>query len=181
MNKLPEWDDIVIDSCSKPYYTPAMWDLIRQHAPDAKVVVEIGSQWGEWAYHFLSQFNPVHYFAIDPWKPVILKTWIKRMDRWVWRIAFPICHRSSVWAPFFFEEIDILYIDGDHRAKAISADLELWVPKIRHGGLLLGHDYGEKAVQTVTDAFFFERWGKKPETIMGGPNKRVPTFWKVIP
>lgn len=40
------------------------------------------------------------------------------------------------------ESLDFVYIDADHRAAAVSADLRAWWPKLRQGGVLFGDDYG---------------------------------------
>ena len=39
------------------------------------------------------------------------------------------------------EALDFVYIDADHDYAAAKADLEAWFPKVRHGGLVAGHDY----------------------------------------
>lgn len=37
--------------------------------------------------------------------------------------------------------LDFVFIDGDHSYIAVSADISAWKPKLKHGGLLCGHDY----------------------------------------
>jgi SAM-dependent methyltransferase len=37
--------------------------------------------------------------------------------------------------------LDICYIDGNHEAPFVTADLERWSQKVRPGGILAGHDY----------------------------------------
>jgi predicted O-methyltransferase YrrM len=41
--------------------------------------------------------------------------------------------------------LDFVYLDADHRLEAIAADLEAWVPKVRRGGVVAGHDYEDHA------------------------------------
>lgn len=36
---------------------------------------------------------------------------------------------------------DLFFIDADHRYEGIKKDIELWLPKIRKGGIICGHDY----------------------------------------
>lgn len=54
--------------------------------------------------------------------------------------------------------VDVIFIDGDHALDAVVADLRGWTPKIRDGGLLCGHDYGnqcgvEPAVEKLCPGF----------------------------
>ena len=37
------------------------------------------------------------------------------------------------------ESLDAVYIDGDH--SEFSVDLVTWAPKVKHRGLIMGHDY----------------------------------------
>jgi hypothetical protein len=36
---------------------------------------------------------------------------------------------------------DFVFIDADHRYEAVRDDLAAWLPKVRLGGLICGHDY----------------------------------------
>lgn len=36
---------------------------------------------------------------------------------------------------------DIVYIDACHDYKSVRNDIEIWIPKIRNGGIIAGHDY----------------------------------------
>jgi hypothetical protein len=38
-------------------------------------------------------------------------------------------------------QFDFVYLDGDHSYRSCRADLELWWPKVKQGGLFCGHDY----------------------------------------
>jgi predicted O-methyltransferase YrrM len=39
------------------------------------------------------------------------------------------------------ESLDWVYIDADHTYDGVKADLNAWIPKVRKGGLVMGHDY----------------------------------------
>ena len=44
-------------------------------------------------------------------------------------------------AQHWSQPIDFLYIDADHSAAGVLADLHAWVPHVRSGGLIAGDDY----------------------------------------
>ena len=35
----------------------------------------------------------------------------------------------------------LFFIDGDHSYEGCKADIEAWLPKLREGGVMAGHDY----------------------------------------
>lgn len=51
---------------------------------------------------------------------------------------------SSQDAATLFEQgsLDFVFIDADHSYEGCKRDIELWSPKLKPGGLLSGHDYG---------------------------------------
>ena len=42
------------------------------------------------------------------------------------------------------ESLDFVFIDADHTLEAVNSDISSWWPKIRTGGILAGHDYGDR-------------------------------------
>lgn len=40
------------------------------------------------------------------------------------------------------DSLDFVFIDGDHRYEYVLADIKAWLPKVKQGGMLAGHDYG---------------------------------------
>jgi predicted O-methyltransferase YrrM len=45
--------------------------------------------------------------------------------------------------------VDFVFIDGDHSYEGCRKDIDAWLPKIRAGGFISGHDY---SWPTVKDA-----------------------------
>jgi predicted O-methyltransferase YrrM len=41
------------------------------------------------------------------------------------------------------ESIDFCFIDGSHEYEDVKKDILAWLPKVRKGGILAGHDYDE--------------------------------------
>jgi predicted O-methyltransferase YrrM len=59
------------------------------------------------------------------------------------------CAAARAWT----QPIDYLYIDADHTYDGVRADLELWAPFVKPGGLLLGDDYGHHLFPGVRQAW----------------------------
>ena len=48
---------------------------------------------------------------------------------------------------------DFVFIDGDHSIKAVLSELEMYVPKIKKGGLVAGHDIGLYSVNMAVQGW----------------------------
>jgi predicted O-methyltransferase YrrM len=53
------------------------------------------------------------------------------------------------------ERFDILFIDADHSYEGVKSDLDCYVPKLKHGGILAMHDFHNHSAvsQAVFDYF----------------------------
>jgi predicted O-methyltransferase YrrM len=119
-----------------------------------KVMVEIGCFRGVSTETFL-QFNPKKLYAVDIWGLNELYT---DCD-WIGSVKFDLIEQSfrtmaknydnieiiknfSKHASFGFKNksLDFVYIDGDHSYDAAVEDIEHWLPKIKSGGYIAGHD-----------------------------------------
>lgn len=47
----------------------------------------------------------------------------------------------SLAANFPDAGLDLVFIDADHRYEQTAADVRAWLPKVKPGGMLCGHDY----------------------------------------
>jgi hypothetical protein len=45
---------------------------------------------------------------------------------------------------------DFVYIDGDHSYEGVKRDVADWYPKVKKGGILSGHDYGNPGNKKLT-------------------------------
>ena len=50
------------------------------------------------------------------------------------------------------ESLDFVYIDAAHDYEHVKEDLQAWHPKVKHGGIVAGHDYGYVRVYGVVKA-----------------------------
>jgi predicted O-methyltransferase YrrM len=49
--------------------------------------------------------------------------------------------------------LDFVFIDAIHSYEAVKADLEAWYPKVRHDGLIAGHDFSWSGVKEAVQGF----------------------------
>lgn len=67
----------------------------------------------------------------------------------------PIINDSETAAKMYFgyNSCDVVFIDMEHTLEAVTRDIKIWLPKVKVGGYIAGHDYNEvwpgvvKAVQ----------------------------------
>lgn len=71
------------------------------------------------------------------------------------RTVFPCRGPSAVWASVWPYQMDLVFIDADHRYEAVKADIAAWAPKVRPGGVMAFHDYliFEGVTRAVRESF----------------------------
>lgn len=54
-------------------------------------------------------------------------------------------------------DLDFVFIDASHDYDSVRADIQAWLPKVRQGGMVLGHDWNPErfpgVIQAVTERF----------------------------
>jgi len=137
-------------------------------------LVEIGSFVGDSTEIWVNNFKSVQ--SIDPYlnnyddKDAASYTWnmddihklfIKKMKQYN---NFKLLRMLSSKAVKLYEDesLDIVYIDGLHSYKGCMDDIIAWLPKVRKGGYIAGHDY-QGRFQGVIDAVN-EKFGKPDQT-----------------
>lgn len=55
--------------------------------------------------------------------------------------------------------VERIFLDGSHDGASVAQDLEAWLPRLRDGGILAGHDYDAKHPDlcSAVDAFAAQR------------------------
>jgi hypothetical protein len=66
-----------------------------------------------------------------------------------------IHRQASVQAAASFDDgsLDFVVIDAEHGYESVVADITAWLPKLKPGGILFGHDYGNPRFPGVKQAF----------------------------
>lgn len=116
--------------------------LIDKFFPDNPVGVEIGVDHGETTRYLLRHCKQLcHLYAVDPWihrdsRYEIVKQQLSRYDNCT--LIRKTSHEAACEIP---DELDFIFVDGNHSFKGVLSDLRDYVPKIKSGGLLTGHDW----------------------------------------
>lgn len=128
---------MVRDNClrlSLQYISSLGWSDIK----GAEVGVDIGNHALDMLDYLpgLSHLTLVDPYIDDDKKAETVMSIFKHMPTTFMRMR-------SVEAARFIKDhsLDFVYIDGDHSYKHVIDDLNAWLPKIRIGGVLCGHDY----------------------------------------
>jgi hypothetical protein len=124
--------------------------------PRGSVGAEIGVFRGGYSLEILASVKPAKLHLIDEWPPRVtcqkpeqfLGTENHRfvLERFRHEIAagIVVVHRARSPAAadgFPDGHFDWVYIDADHTYEAVRDDLAAWRPKVKPGGLVMGHDY----------------------------------------
>jgi hypothetical protein len=63
-------------------------------------------------------------------------------------------HSLDIVGTYEDESLSLCFIDGSHEYEDVKADLIAWLPKVKKGGVLAGHDYdntNHKGVRMAAD------------------------------
>jgi predicted O-methyltransferase YrrM len=144
--------------------TPEELKFLSQIAEKASNIVEIGCWKGrstkclleasQGVVHAIDHFKGTSA-AEDPWSGFlaeeqdIYKEFMENVGN---DPNVKVYKMGSAEAVEYFEDgsLDMVFIDGDHTYDAVKKDIELYMPKIKKGGILCGHDY--KSFKGVTEA-----------------------------
>ena len=161
-------------------------NLIKKN--NLEVGYEIGCSNGYTYGKVLSECESVHWHGVDPW--VVCPEYELRPGGQAWDHdanyeavkaiseehgdRAHIHRMTSVEASKEVEDgsIDIVFIDALHTYEGVRDDLEAWVPKVKVGGIISGHDYNGKPQHKGVTIAVNERFGKT--NITTGPDL---TWW----
>jgi len=168
-----------------------MFDLVPN---PCDVIVEIGSQWGWWALRAHRAIPSALIFCVDVWEDSerSLKEWRGGADNlyeWALNLGDKVgsgiegLHGNSVGlAKLWKGQIDFLFVDGDHEWDGIWGDLCGWVPQVRTGGLIVGHDWAgvcKTHVRPAVRKYFGEDGFKVDDLYYGARGRMLSPCWYV--
>lgn len=146
------------------------FEFLLSKIPDGGVFVECGAWLGKSSSYLCDVAKDrVKIFIVDTWKgsPDELQTnhslatrtdiypfFLDNMgDRKFTPLRMDSCEAAQT---FDDNSLDVVYIDMTHTYEAVKRDIECWLPKVKNGGYISGHDYAWYAngvIKAVNEAF----------------------------
>ena len=104
--------------------------------------VEIGVQVGYNAMTMFTNLNIKKLYLVDPWEefPKQYEIAMKRLSPF--KSNFVVIKKYSENAVNDIEDnLDFVYVDGNHSYDYVKKDINLYYPKLRKGGIIGGDDF----------------------------------------
>jgi len=164
-------------------------DLLKNDPP--KICAEVGVYRGRFASQILGRFSEITtYYCIDTWKHYDDFTAILRPQGEMAKCDFnkifrdfkvkikpykskvKIYRMTSKKAAKLIKDgtLDFVFIDANHAYDYIKEDIGIWLPKVKKGGVISGHDYNVKRFG-VTEAV--------DELLPKANSKKTVWYWRV--
>lgn len=141
-----------------------------------KILAEIGVGYGGNAENLLNNKDVQKLYGVDPFahddnaKSVmnVSQGDFDDIHRFVMQKLSPFSNRfelirkpSVEAANDVPDNLDFIYIDGNHSYQGVFDDLCAWFKKVKIGGIIAGHDYNHPALPDIKKAVdeFFRRFG----------------------
>jgi predicted O-methyltransferase YrrM len=132
--------------------------MLRERLGVVRNGVEVGVAFGSMSIWLVRMLPDLTLTAIDSWCEYdqddglnpIMKTFGDDVCAWAnHRIQHEASGRINVMRMMSVEAAqhvgdesqDFVFIDADHRYQSVRDDLAAWIPKVRTGGVICGHDY----------------------------------------
>jgi hypothetical protein len=153
--------------------------LLNEIYREPKIGAEIGVYRGDLSCRLLGANRNLFLYMVDPWAEVESGNPYLETDDHISRFTqaehdevmrkallnvsvfseqCKVMRMTSECASRFIDDssLDFVFIDADHSYAGCSQDIALWYPKLKHNGLLSGHDYRDErnyGVQRAVDEF----------------------------
>lgn len=123
--------------------------LLHTSISHNSICVEIGSYLGASSCYIAASKNCQKLYCIDTWANEGMSEGLRdTFDEFIINTKqfqnkiITLRGKSYDIGKNFSQNIDFLFIDGDHSYDGVKKDIEIWLPKLRSNGILMMHDCG---------------------------------------
>jgi hypothetical protein len=126
-------------------------EAVKKQGGKELVGVEIGVSSGLNSRTILMKLPMKKLYCVDPWSQYVQDNQVlkkdqffekakKRLKPWKDKVVF-IREYSTDAVNQVPDNLDFVYIDGNHDYEPVKKDIELYFPKVKSGGIIGGHDF----------------------------------------
>jgi len=138
---------------------PNLYLEMVEKFPSGSKFVEVGSWKGRSssyiAVEIVNSKKDIEFYCVDTWEGslehksgdveksllTLYETFINNMKP-VESYYIPLKLSSEIASKKFKDKsLDFVFLDASHEYEDVKTDIEKWLPKIKSGGILAGHDY----------------------------------------
>lgn len=116
-----------------------------------KIAVEVGVNLGQFSYYLLKHSKLDLLISVDAYRgkyKSAMKGAATLLEPFALQGRSQLVRLTSVKAAEYHGDqncdFDFVYIDAAHDEASVTQDIEAWMPLIRPGGIIAGHDYCEQ-------------------------------------
>jgi cephalosporin hydroxylase len=143
---------------------PGLYSRFVRECPDGGRIVEVGSWKGKsisyLAVEVINSGKKIRLDAVDTWagssehqgdpwvrQGTLYELFLRNIEP-VKHVINPIRKKSVKAAKLYKKKsIDIVFIDAAHEYEHVVEDIKSWLPKVKPGGMLAGHDWPMESVR----------------------------------
>lgn len=157
------YNEVIYTSAPRP-----MIRFIKRNLDGELTGAEIGVLYGENAENMLETLPIKKLYLIDPYLPYLtannyycnpsycLPHTKDRLSKYDGKAIF-VTATSADAARYVPNNLDFVYVDGDHSYESVKKDLRLYYPKVRKGGVIGGHDFSARCLGLVQAVKEFQK------------------------
>jgi predicted O-methyltransferase YrrM len=140
---------------------PNLYQRVVRDFPSGSRFIELGSHLGKsaafMAVEIANSHKDIEFHLVDFTVSTLAQRELNLAPvRKYYSYMYP-CSTVLALRLFPDEHFDFVFIDAAHDYASVVADIRGWLPKVKHGGILAGHDYvkgvdGERTFPGVVQA-----------------------------
>lgn len=142
-------------------------DFLNHIDTQSPVIAEIGVEFGGYTDVYIRFFKNPKVYLVDLWEAEgndpyfeshpeqLAKGYAEILSKYGTDSRVEICKGfANDWCDKFPDEhFDWIYIDANHTYEAVKNDILKWLPKVKKGGILSGHDFNPDPNNIVFESF----------------------------